>query len=151
MSCDTADSGQIIALACDHAGFQLKEIIKEYLQNNGFKLVDMGTDSTHPVDYPDYAREVCKAVVSGSVSRGILVCGTGVGMSMMANRYKGIRAALCHDHFTAEASRRHNNANILALGGRTTGPDVAKEIVDTWLETPFEGGRHEGRIAKFDE
>jgi ribose 5-phosphate isomerase B len=150
MSCETADFKQI-ALACDHAGFQLKEIIREHLNNKGLTPVDMGTDSELPVDYPDFAKEVCEALIAGSVRRGILICGTGIGMSMMANRYKGIRAALCHDQFTALASRQHNDANVLALGGRTIGPEIAIKVLETWLETTFEGGRHERRIAKFDE
>jgi ribose 5-phosphate isomerase B len=140
-----------IALASDHAGYDLKEIIKEHLSVRGVKAVDLGTDSTESVDYPDYARKVCEAVLAGSSNRGILICGTGLGMSMMANRYKGIRAALCHEHFTARAARSHNDSNVLVLGGRILGTDLVKEIVDTWLDTPFEGGRHEKRINKFDD
>jgi len=140
-----------VALASDHAGFGLKEIIKEHLSGRGLTPLDLGTDSTESVDYPDYARKVCEAVLGRDAERGILICGTGLGMSIMANRYKGIRAALCHDHFTAIAARRHNDANVLALGGRILGADLAREIVDTWLETPFEGGRHERRTKKFDE
>jgi ribose 5-phosphate isomerase B len=113
--------------------------------------VDFGTDSTESVDYPDYARKVCEALLAGEVERGILICGTGLGMSMMANRYRGIRGALCHDHFTARAARSHNDSNALMMGGRILGADLAKEIVDTWLDTPFEGGRHERRTRKFDE
>ena len=150
MSSETG-GGTRVALASDHAGFQLKEIIKNHLESRGLTPIDLGTDAQLSVDYPDYAREVCEAVQSGAVERGILICGTGLGMTMMANRYKGIRAALCHDQFTASAARRHNDANILALGGWTIGPDLGKEIVNTWLETPFEGGRHERRIAKLDE
>jgi RpiB/LacA/LacB family sugar-phosphate isomerase len=146
-----AGSGEQVALASDHAGFELKEILKKHLGDRGLIPVDCGTDSRVSVDYPDFARVVCEAVLSDSIERGILICGTGLGMSMMANRYKGIRAALCHDHFTASAARRHNNANVLVLGGRTIGPDLAKEIVDTWLDTPFEGGRHGKRLAKLDE
>ena len=140
-----------VALASDHAGFGLKEIIKEHLSARGLTPLDLGTDSTESVDYPDYARKVCETVLGRDAERGILICGTGLGMSIMANRYKGIRAALCHDHFTAIAARRHNNANVLALGGRILGPDLAKEIVDTWLDTPFDGGRHERRTKKLDE
>jgi len=150
MSC--SEGGECkIALASDHAGFDLKEIIKEHLAVRGVTTVDLGTDSTRSVDYPDYARKVCEAVLAGSSSRGILICGTGLGMSMMANRYKGIRGALCHEHFTARAARSHNDSNVLVLGGRVLGTDLAKEIVDTWLDTPFEGGRHERRTKKFDE
>ena len=140
-----------IALASDHAGFGLKEIIKEHLSVKGVTTLDLGTDSTQSVDYPDFARKVCEAVLAGGVERGILICGTGIGMSIMANRYKGIRGAQCHDHFTARASRSHNDSNVLILGGRILGTDLAKEIVDTWLDTPFEGERHERRIRKFDE
>ena len=113
--------------------------------------LDLGTDSTGSVDYPDYARKVCEAVLAGDADKGVLICGTGLGMSMMANRYKGIRGALCHDHFTARAARSHNDSNVLILGGRILGTDLTKEIVDTWLDTPFEGGRHERRTKKFDE
>lgn len=113
--------------------------------------MDLGTDSVRSVDYPDYARKVCEAILEGRAQRGILICGTGIGMSIMANRYHGIRGALCHDQFTARAARSHNNSNVLALGGRILGVDLAKDIVDTWLDTPFEGGRHERRIGKFDE
>ena len=150
MSCSTCGNGRV-ALASDHAGFGLKEIIKEHLSDRGVTSVDLGTDSTQSVDYPDYARKVCEAVLNGSADKGILICGTGLGMSMMANRYKGIRGALCHDHFTARAARRHNDSNVLVLGGRILGTDLTKEIVDTWLDTPFEGGRHERRTSKFDE
>ena len=150
MSCSTCDEGTV-ALASDHAGFELKEIIKEHLSSRDVTLVDLGTDSTLSVDYPDFARKVCEAVLTSSAEKGILICGTGIGMSMMANRYKGIRAALCHDHFSTLAARKHNDSNVLVLGGRILGIDLAKAIVDTWLDTPFEGGRHESRIRKFDE
>jgi ribose 5-phosphate isomerase B len=140
-----------IALGSDHAGFDLKEFVREHLSARGAVVVDLGTGSTASVDYPDYARKVCEAVLDGSADRGVLLCGTGIGMSMMANRFKGIRAALCHDHFTAVAARSHNDANVLVMGGRIIGTDLAREIVDTWLDTPFEGDRHERRIKKFDE
>ncbi len=150
MSCD-ACGGEKVALASDHAGFDLKELVKEHLSGRGFTAVDLGPGSPQSVDYPDYARKVCEAILSGKASRGVLICGTGLGMSMMANRYRGIRGALCHDHFTASAARRHNDANVLVMGGRILGPDLAREIVDTWLDTPFEGERHERRIRKIDE
>jgi ribose 5-phosphate isomerase B len=150
MKCSTCEDGKV-ALASDHAGFGLKEIIKEHLSGRGVPQVDLGTDSTQSVDYPDYARKVCEEVLTGSAVRGILICGTGLGMSIMANRHKGIRGALCHDHFTARAARSHNDSNVLILGGRILGTDLTKEIVDTWLDTPFEGDRHEKRIKKFDE
>jgi len=144
-------SGERIALGSDHAGFHLKEILKEHLEGRGLFPLDLGTNRPVSVDYPDFARKVCGAVLSGTAGKGILLCGTGLGMTMMANRFKGIRAALCHDHFTASAARRHNNSNVLVLGGRIIGPDLGKEIVDTWLDTAFEGGRHERRVAKFDD
>jgi ribose 5-phosphate isomerase B len=150
MSCSTCGVARV-ALGSDHAGFQLKEFVKEHLAGRGVTPLDLGTDTTQSVDYPDYARKVCEKILAGDADRGILICGTGLGMSMMANRYKGIRGALCHDHFTAFAARSHNNANVLILGGRILGTDLAREIVDTWLETPFEGGRHERRTRKFDE
>jgi len=149
----TSDAGgsSIIAIGSDHAGFGLKETIREHLEQRGFNILDLGTEGTSSVDYPDFAVKVCRAVLSGRVQRGILLCGTGIGMSMMANRFKGIRAALCHDHFTALAAGRHNNANVLCLGGRVIGPDLGKEIVDTWLAASFEEGRHARRIGKLDE
>ncbi len=150
MTCSTCGGGKV-ALDADHAGFELKEIIKEHLSGRGVIPLDLGTDSTQSVDYPDYARKVCEAVLSGSADKGVLICGTGLGMSMMANRYKGIRGALCHDHFTARAARSHNDSNVLILGGRILGTDLAKEIVDTWLDTPFKGERHLNRINKFDD
>ena len=150
MSCNTCGEGRV-ALASDHAGFELKEIIKEHLSSRDVALVDLGTDSTRSVDYPDFARKVCEAVLTRNAEKGILICGTGIGMSIMANRYKGIRGAQCHDHFTARAARSHNDSNVLVLGGRILGIDLAKDIVDTWLDTPFEGGRHEKRVLKFDE
>ncbi|UCG38914.1 MAG: ribose 5-phosphate isomerase B [bacterium] len=150
MSCSECD-GLEVALAADHAGFDLKELIKQHVTERGILPLDLGTDSRRSVEYPDYARRVCEAILTGTVARGILICGTGLGMSMMANRYKGIRAALCHDHYTAAASRRHNDANVLVMGGRVLGTDLAREIVDTWLQTPFEGGRHDKRIRQFDD
>ena len=140
-----------IALASDHAGFTLKEIIRDHLKERGLAFLDLGTDSTKSVDYPDYAKRVCEAILDGRAEKGILICGTGIGMSIMANRYKGIRGALCHDQFTARAARSHNNSNVLILGGRILGVDLVMDIVDTWLDTPFEGGRHERRVGKFDE
>ena len=150
MICSASEDGKVV-LASDHAGFGLKEIIKEHLSGRGLTLVDLGTDSTQSVDYPDYARKVCEAVLTGSTVKGILICGTGLGMSMVANRHQGIRGALCHDHFTARAARSHNDSNVLILGGRILGTDLAREIVDTWLDTRFEGERHLKRINKFDE
>ncbi|GBE14916.1 putative sugar phosphate isomerase YwlF [bacterium BMS3Abin14] len=142
--------GAGIALGSDHAGFALKSLVKGHLKARGIPAIDVGADSEDSVDYPDFARKVVDRILSGEVDMGILICGTGIGMSIAANRHRGIRAALCHDHFTASAARRHNNANILAMGGRLIGPDLAKEIVDTWLDTPFEGGRHKRRTDKMD-
>ena len=145
------NSGITVALASDHAGFSLKEEVKEHLARRGVGTVDLGADSTESVDYPDFARKVSEAILDGRVDRGVLICGTGLGMSMAANRHRGIRAALCHDHLTAAAARRHNDANVLVMGSRILGSDLAREITDTWLDTPFEGGRHGRRLEKMDE
>ena len=150
MNCSSS-ADATVALASDHAGFTLKEIVRDHLAGRGVTYLDLGTDSTKSVDYPDYAKKVCKAILGGRADKGVLICGTGIGMSIMANRYKGIRGALCHDQFTARAARSHNNSNVLILGGRILGVDLAKDIVDTWLDTPFEGGRHERRTGKFDK
>lgn len=143
--------GTRIAIASDHAGFELKELVKDHLNSRGVEPVDLGANSREPVDYPDYAHRLAETVLEGQARLGILICGAGLGMSMAANRHRGIRAALCHDHYTASASRRHNNANVLVMGGRILGPDLAREIVDTWLDTPFDGGRHERRVGKIDK
>jgi ribose 5-phosphate isomerase B len=140
----------IVAIGADHAGYEGKRLVVEHLGRAGVRVLDLGTDSGASVDYPDYANAVAAAVLAGQARFGILLCGTGIGMSIGANRHRGVRAALCHDHFTAEASRRHNDANILCLGGRTTGPAVILEIVDTFLATPFDGGRHQRRVGKLD-
>ncbi len=137
-----------IALGCDHAAYQLKEQLKEHLQQQGFELEDFGTFDESSVDYPDYAFFVGKAVVEGKCERGILLCGTGIGIGIAANKIPGIRAALCHDLFSAEASRQHNNANILTMGARVIKPELAMEIADIWLKTEFEGGRHQRRLDK---
>ena len=142
----------MIALGCDHGGFELKNEIKQYLDENKLAYIDFGTDSTESVDYPVYARKVVHAILSGECEKGILICGTGIGISIAANRYKGIRAALCTDCFMAEATRQHNDANILALGGRVVGPGLAVKNVDTFLNTPFsEGERHKNRIRLIEE
>ncbi|BAI79978.1 ribose 5-phosphate isomerase B [Deferribacter desulfuricans SSM1] len=140
-----------IALGSDHGGFRLKEEIKNYLESKGFEAIDFGTESESSVDYPDFAFKVVKAIINGDVEKGIIMCGTGIGISITANRFPGIRAALCWDSFTAKMSRLHNNSNLLAMGGRIIGVELAKDIVDTWLSTEFEGGRHERRINKIDE
>jgi ribose 5-phosphate isomerase B len=140
-----------VALACDHGGYRLKEVIKEYLKELGVEFVDYGTYSEESVDYPDYAYKAAKGIVNGEADRGIFICGTGIGISMAANKVHGIRAALCYNVYAAEMSRRHNDANVLCLGGRVLGDELAKRIVKAWLETPFEGGRHERRIKKIAE
>ncbi len=141
----------MIALGADHAGWQLKEEIKAWLLDRTLPLLDFGTHSTDPVDYPDYALQVAEAVVSGKAERGLLVCGTGIGMAMAANKLPGARAAFCPDLFTARMSREHNDANVLTLGGRLTGRELALEIVDMWLRTEFKGGRHSRRLGKIAE
>jgi len=137
-----------IGLGSDHGGFELKEYIKEYLEKEGIEYVDYGTNSLDSVDYPDYGKKLAEAVVSGEVDRGIAICGTGIGISIACNKVKGIRCALCSDTYSARMSVEHNNANILALGGRVLGKDLALEIVSTWLKAKFQGGRHERRINK---
>jgi ribose 5-phosphate isomerase B len=138
-----------IAIASDHAGYDLKVQLRQELEKLGFDVLDLGTDGQASVDYPDFALKMAEALRAGTVTRGVLVCGSGIGISMAANRHKHVRAALCHDHLTAKLSRQHNNANVLCLGGRTTGPDVAKDCLRVFLETEFEGGRHQNRVAKF--
>ncbi len=140
-----------IGIASDHGGFELKEILIEYLKETGKSITDFGCFSSKSVDYPDYARKLCTEIVSGTVSKGILICGTGIGMSIAANRYKGIRATLANDLFSAIMSRRHNDSNVLVLGGRIIGKDLAIEILNKWLKEPFEGGRHVRRLNKIDD
>ncbi len=135
-------------VASDHAGFKLKARILTFLSENKIEGVDLGPDGDISVDYPDFAVKVAEQVSAGERTRGILICGTGIGMSITANKFNGVRAALCHNEATAEASRRHNDANILVLGGRVLTEDMALKIVDIWLNTPFDGGRHQGRIDK---
>ncbi len=137
-----------ISVASDHAGYDLKNHILAYLSENQIAYNDLGTNGNDSVDYPDYALKVASLVSKGALERGILICGTGVGMSIAANKYPGVRAALCHNIETAEASRRHNDANILVLGGRILDHAVALSILKTWLETPFDGGRHQRRLDK---
>ncbi|RMG75083.1 MAG: ribose 5-phosphate isomerase B [Nitrospirae bacterium] len=137
-----------IAIGCDHAGLELKEQLKSLLTSLGFEPVDYGTKDDCSVDYPDYGEKVSLAVSRGEFQRGILICGTGLGMSIVANKFPGVRATLCHDEYTARMSREHNNSNILVLGGRVLEKQTALNIVKVWLETPFEGGRHERRLEK---
>jgi ribose 5-phosphate isomerase B len=140
-----------IVIGSDHAAFQMKETIKSYLRDKGFEVSDQGPENDASVDYPDFGVKVAAAVASGAYERGILMCGTGIGMSMVANRFPHVRAALCGDVFSAAMSRQHNDSNILVLGGRMLGDVLALEIVRVWLETPFDGGRHRQRITKFDQ
>ncbi|MGB9812793.1 MAG: ribose 5-phosphate isomerase B [Thermovenabulum sp.] len=137
-----------IAVASDHGGFELKEKVVEFLKEKGYEYKDFGTFSKDPVDYPDMAYIVAEKVAKGEFDRGILICGTGIGISIAANKVKGIRAALCNDVYSARMSRLHNDANILAMGGRVIGPGLALLIVEEWLKTDFEGGRHKIRVDK---
>lgn len=137
-----------IAIASDHGGFALKNILKQHLQEAGYEVSDCGTDSEESCDYPDFAEKACRQVQSGGVSLAVLICGTGIGMSIAANKMKGIRAALCHDEFSARFARAHNDANVLALGARVVGPGLAGSILDVFLTGQFEGGRHERRLRK---
>ena len=137
-----------IAIGSDHAGFGLKEEVLGLLKGRNIDIVDCGTNSVESVDYPDFGAKVSELVSSGEVDRGILICGTGLGMSMVANKYPKVRAALCNDLFCAKMSRMHNDANVLVLGGRVIGKDLAAEIVQVWLNTPFEGDRHLKRLQK---
>ena len=138
---------KILAIASDHAGYALKKSIEKHLDEIGVKYIDFGTDSTESCNYPDFAHKLCVSMQSGECYRGILVCGTGVGMSMTANKHKGIRAACCSDTFSAKATRMHNDANVLCMGERVVGPGLANDLVDIFLSTEFEGGRHEKRVA----
>jgi ribose 5-phosphate isomerase B len=137
-----------IAIGCDHAGLELKNEIIKVLSGLGIDCIDYGTNTPESVDYPDFGEKVSGAVSSGEIERGILICGTGIGMSIVANKFPGIRASLCNDLFTAQMSRRHNDANVLVIGGRIVGKDLAKEIVKTWVNTPFDGSRHVNRLKK---
>lgn len=142
----------MLAIACDHGGYELKLEIMKYLDKKGYTYRDFGCDSTKAVDYPEYARKVAGAIVREECDRGILICGTGIGISIAANKLKGIRAAVCHDCFSAEATRLHNDANILAMGARVVGGGHALKIVDTFLKTPFSGDeRHIKRISMIEE
>jgi len=139
-----------LIIGCDHAAFQLKQKVVDFIIARGLDVKDVGAFSEASVDYPDFGTQVAAAVSEGRYTHGILICGTGLGMSIVANRYAHVRAALCNDLFAAKLSRQHNNANLLVMGGRVIGDILALEIVKTWLETPFEGGRHQKRIDKFD-
>ncbi|MDH5511096.1 MAG: ribose 5-phosphate isomerase B [Nitrospinota bacterium] len=140
-----------IVIASDHGAFELKEKLIARLEKLGYQTVDMGTHSAESVDYPDYATKVARAVSEKEYERGILLCGTGIGMSIAANKWPGVRAATVYDNYTARMSRMHNNSNILVIGGRTTGEETAYDILETWLNTSFEGGRHDKRIQKISD
>ena len=141
-------SKKIIALAGDHGGYDLKTILKSYLEERGYEVLDLGCNGAESVDYPDFAQVMADAILEKKAARGVLVCGSGIGISIAANRYTHVRAALVHDRLTAELSRLHNDANVLVMGGRTIGPDVAKDCLKAFLNTEFEGGRHQRRIDK---
>lgn len=138
-----------IAIGCDHGGYSLKDSVIGLLNDLGHDVIDHGCDSQDSVNYPDYAKLVCASVEGGEADRGILICGTGIGMSMAANRSDKIRAALCHELFTARMSREHNDANVLCLGARVVGPGLILEIVREWMKAEFAGGRHQDRISMF--
>ncbi len=144
------DTNTPIIIGCDHAAYPLKEKVKDYLAGKGIDVEDVGTNSEESVDYPDFGKKVSSMVSNGNFKRGILMCGTGIGMSMVANKFSHVRAALCTEPFSAEMSRRHNDSNILVMGGRMLGETLALEIVRVWLETPFDGGRHQARLNQFD-
>ena len=139
-----------IALGADHAGFALKQQLRESLERGGHTVIDLGPDSAQSVDYPDFACAVAARVAAGEADRGLLVCGTGIGMAMTANKTRGVRAVSCSEGYSARMSRAHNDANVLALGARVVGPGVADELVRIFLETPFEGGRHARRVEKIE-
>ncbi len=140
-----------VCIGADHAGFELKRIITSHLTSRGIEFYDVGTHSTESVDYPDIAAEVAKRVSDGEFERGILICGAGIGMSMVANKFPRVRAALVSDEYAAKVSRLHNDANVLVLAGRVIDAETAKLVTDVWLDTEFEGGRHERRVRKITE
>jgi RpiB/LacA/LacB family sugar-phosphate isomerase len=140
-----------IAIASDHAGREMKEDLKDYLQTIGVEVVDMGVNDDKSVDYPDYGIPLAERVSKGEVPRGVLVCGTGIGMSILANKFRGVRAALVNDVYTARMAKEHNDANILVIGGRIVGKGLAREMLRTWIDARFEGGRHQVRLDKIAE
>ena len=141
-------SKNTIALAADHAGYELKDLLKQDLEEMGYEVLDLGTNARDSVDYPDYGMALAEAVAEGKAGRGVLVCGTGIGISIAANRNPAVRAAVCHDETSARLAREHNDANVLALGARLIGPEVARDCLKAFLQTEFAGGRHSGRVAK---
>lgn len=138
----------MIAIGCDHGGFELKGKIETHLKERGIEFCDCGSFDENAVDYPDIAKKVCEKIADGTAEKGILICGTGIGMSIAANKHKGIRAAVCSEHFSAKYTRLHNNSNVLCLGARVIGSGIATELTDLFLDTPFEGGRHQTRVDK---
>lgn len=135
-----------IAIGSDHGGFELKQVLVSFLEKNNYKFKDFGGYSSEKIDYPKIAQQIAGAVAEGEYSKGVIICGSGLGVAIAANKIKGIRAVTCHDSYCSKMSRAHNNANILTMGGRVLGPDVACEILKIWLETEFEGGRHQLRV-----
>ena len=140
-----------LLVASDHGGFDLKRLLAAHARSLGHEVIDVGPHAADAVDYPDFAHQVARRQLAGEAERGVLLCGSGIGMAIAANRHPGIRAALCHDAFTAEVARRHNNANVLCLGGRTTGAGVALQILELFLTLAFDGGRHERRVEKIEQ
>lgn len=138
----------MIAVCCDHGGLSLKQEVLRHLEEKGLEYKDFGTNSPESCDYPDIVKPLCQAIQRGECNKGVIICGTGIGISMAANKMKGIRAALCHDSFSAEFTRRHNDSNIIAFGARVIGPGLALQLLDIFLNTPFEGGRHAVRVEK---
>ena len=138
----------MIAVCCDHGGLSLKQEVLRHLEERGLEYKDFGTNSPESCDYPDIVKPLCQAIQRGECDKGVIICGTGIGISMAANKMKGIRAALCHDSFSAEFTRRHNDSNIIAFGARVIGPGLALQLLDIFLNTPFEGGRHAVRVEK---
>ena len=141
----------MIGIGCDHGGYELKEHIKKLLESKGIEVKDFGTHNTDSIDYPDIAIPLCKSVVDGEIEFGILTCGTGIGMSICANKIKGIRAAHVTDSFSARMTKMHNNSNVICLGGRITGPEIATDIVEAYMNAEFMGGRHQNRVDKVME
>jgi ribose 5-phosphate isomerase B len=138
----------VVVIGCDHAAVPMKDELRAFIEAMGAKVIDVGTHGTDRVDYPDVAVELCTHVVNGDAQKGVLLCGSGIGVSITANKVDGIRAALCHDHYTAKMCREHNDANVLCAGARTTGIEVVKDMVEIFLATEFAGGRHAGRVEK---
>lgn len=141
-------AAETVALASDHGGFELKEQLKKELAAKGYKLLDLGTNSAESVDYPDFGKALAEAIATGKAQKGVGICGSGIGISIALNRRPGVRAAMCRDGLDARLSRQHNDANVLVLGGRTTGIEVAKDCLNAFLTTQFEGGRHTRRVEK---